>query len=207
MSQIPVIQSVVNQMLTDYIVDGKVLPNGQVSYKGGIVSATFMNGIVPEANKTVLMTKVNNLWYVIASESLTSMPYQFFLGSDFHVVSGPPFVSVLLSTAWFTLHNYQFPPALNNSAKITAFLEKGSYLFRTYNGASGDRAIVSWYFDNLLIGTHDTYSSPASPVYLDILIYVPNTGLHQMKYVVTGKNPSSTNYYYVLSGVSFRRLN
>ncbi len=202
MSNIPVIQSVVNQMLTEYIVEGVILNNGAVSYKGGIVPAIFMNGTYAIPTARVLMTKVNNQWYVIAVENVVHKPRTFILANDFVSISGSGFTTFFLSTAWFGIHNYQSTPAIGNSASTICLLAKGTYVFKLFCGKGTDRGIVEWYVNDVLIGTEDTYSNTVTRVIASYVFNVPQTGSYNIRYVVTGKNGASSNFYFAFSAIS-----
>jgi len=87
------------------------------------------------------------------------------------------------------------------------YLDAGTYTLLVLAQKTPEGGIVKFFIDDVEVATFDTYDvgwlSNIREVEAGIVIATP--GLKTIKAVVTGKNPASTNHYFVTSAITLWR--
>ena len=123
------------------------------------------------------------------------------------VLVGGSIATTLLDLQLYRFAAYQSPANDGDSFMQHIFLKAGSYTFDILGVTASSRPIVDWYIDDVLvIDGQDWYT--AATVYNALIstpgITIDQNGLHTLKAVVNGKNPSSSGYGLRLTSFWFR---
>ncbi|WP_445629266.1 hypothetical protein [Nostoc sp. DSM 114167] len=93
---------------------------------------------------------------------------------------------------------YQDPPALNDSFSFNKNLKAGNYILSILTVGYTNLGILKLEINGVTsFSDLDLYSS--STIFNRVLeknIFIPSDGMHEFKFTVIGKNPSSSNYYF-----------
>lgn len=115
---------------------------------------------------------------------------------DSIVVSGNPLNVILNSSIRHSTGALQSPPAVGDSFKFFAVLASGNYRIKIQHLGNTDCGILTVYVDGAEIGSWDFYRAQLTYNLTRTLDFTITTvGQHEFKFVVQGKNPSSSNYF------------
>lgn len=195
-SIIPVVEELINKKFGKTVVYGTVSPiDGYVFYDGRNQKCLFMTQDAPIAGRKCAMIYVDNIWCVFGIEaSPVRVPVQVFHNMN-TITHGGVFVSALGAVSPYNIGWTQSGGAINNSGNQNLFLVAGDYRLRVNGATNLDKGISTWYFDDVLLGTMDWYSGGVVyNVDKELVLYVPYTGYHNLKYVVATKNGASSAY-------------
>jgi hypothetical protein len=108
----------------------------------------------------------------------------------------------LYSAAW-----YQYPSANGDAGEISVLLDSGSYDFAVSGATQFNLGKLDWYIDgSLAISGQDWYSATnIDAVTKANTITISTAGRHTVKWVVNGKNNSSSDYYIMLTEIGFNK--
>lgn len=101
----------------------------------------------------------------------------------------------------------QGTPAIDNEIGWNVLLGAGTWTLTLIHSTNTNRGIYTVKLDSTTIGTIDGYAAtPALNVVNEITsISVATSAMYTLKFVMASKNASSSNYYYSLLWITFRR--
>lgn len=205
MSTIPIIKSVINKTVPQYVVRGTFTING-VMYNGEIVPVVYTNGNVPLTSGVAILTKIEGIWYVLGTIAPSPLKPPVIMWHHLSaVVSGGAIATTVGTNQFYNLYSSQGSIANGNSFTQAVYLIEGEYAFGVYGIKDTNRGKLDWYLDsNLVVSAQDWYAAAiAWNTLINNTIYVPFTGYHELRGVVNTKHASSSNYAQVLTYYSF----
>lgn len=97
---------------------------------------------------------------------------------------------------------YIEPPAIGDVGEFEFSIKSGSYLIEILHNKANYNGNISFYIDDLLLGSVDAYASTSSLLKTSYTVNFSQSGKHKFKALVTGKNASSSNYYFTATSIS-----
>lgn len=99
----------------------------------------------------------------------------------------------------YSIRVLQSPGALNDSFTQSFLLKAGTYDLFMLHEVNTNRGIISWYIDDVLQGTIDTYNAVGSSNnFSSIPVTVTTHGRHVIKGSVEGRNAASAGFQIIM---------
>lgn len=156
--------------------------------------------------------------FVDYSSALAAQPPQVYPWNIVVPIFGAPLSHITWNTisTGTTFYNgiaLQTSAAVNSELQFKVALGSGVWRLDPLYLANTNVGILTAYLDDVSVGTIDGYAASATKMPVNAGdagssvagIVVSTPGIHTLKIKVTGKNASSTQYYWQLSGLSMTR--
>ena len=126
-----------------------------------------------------------------------SFPISVTLFHDESIVLNGNAISITNSTQYYGNQQcVQDPPALLDAFYHPFMIYPGNYTLTIYGTRANNNGIFSIYIDEYFIGTVDWYDTTTHhPYSTSISVTIQDAKTHNLKFVCTGKNASSSDYH------------
>lgn len=157
---------------------------------------TFPNPFASDDELT--HTKLNEVANALLA--VANLPVEMYRGTMFHdesvVIAGAAIELVLFASGSNNMiYARQTAAALNDEFKNGLYLAPDTYTMQVVGFRSASSGIVTWYVDDVVVGTTDLYFGLESYNYYSITsIVIAEAGWHVIKGKVASKNASSSGY-------------
>jgi len=128
---------------------------------------------------------------------------------DSIVTAGNAITVVVTADQYYNSRAYQNTAADGDTFTQSVTLAAGTYTMTILGSKGNSRGIIDWTLGGVSIETGQDWYDAAPATYNDVetvtSISVTNPGTYVLRGTVNGKNASSTDYYIVLTKISFKQ--
>lgn len=148
---------------------------------------------VLQADVEILKSKVSN----------TAFPTRAtMLHSESLVTTGSALTIAASATAYMNIYASQIPSALGDTFTNNFTVKSGTYTLAVYGLTGTTRGIITFYIDGTSVSVQDWYAGSTALLRQTATFTVDTDGVHVLRGVLTGTNPSSGGYSMQLSAMT-----